>query len=144
MAGVEIDRNGLEVLDREQCLALLRRSSFGRVGLTVGALPTVLPVNYCVAGDEILIRTGTGTKLDAALRGAVVAFEVDDIDPVYHSGWSVVATGEVRQVTDEDELRAAEGLPVTRWAPAGDEHLVAISTVMITGRRLDPAAPPAR
>lgn len=137
---MQIDRNGLEVLDRTQCLDLLRQGSFGRVGTTLGALPTVLPVNYCLAGDEIILRTSAGTKLDAAVRGAVVAFEVDDIDPVYHSGWSVVVTGVARQVTDPEELRSADGLPVARWAPVGEEHVVAISTEMITGRRLDPAA----
>ena len=137
---MQIDRNGLEVLDRAQCLELLSQAHFGRVGLTAGALPTVLPVNYCLAGEDIVIRTGAGTKLEAALRGTVVAFEVDDVDPVYHSGWSVVVTGIATQVTDPDRLQVAGRLPVSRWAPLGDEHLVAISTEIITGRRLDPAA----
>lgn len=140
MDDVEIDRNGLEVLDRAQCLELLGQASFGRVGLTSGALPTVLPVNYCLVGEEILIRTGTGTKLDAALQGTVVAFEIDDIDPVYHSGWSVVVTGVTRRVADPAQVEAAARLPVARWAPLGDEHLVAISTEIVSGRRLDPVA----
>jgi nitroimidazol reductase NimA-like FMN-containing flavoprotein (pyridoxamine 5'-phosphate oxidase superfamily) len=136
---VRIDRNGLEVLDRRQCLDLLGRSTFGRVGITAGALPTILPVNYRLDGDEILVRTGAGTKLDAALRGAVVAFEVDHVDPVYHSGWSVVVTGVARPVTDPERVVAEEHAPVARWAPAGEDHLVAISTDVISGRRLDPA-----
>jgi nitroimidazol reductase NimA-like FMN-containing flavoprotein (pyridoxamine 5'-phosphate oxidase superfamily) len=140
MHRVEVDKNGLEILDREQCLALLAGETIGRVGLTTGALPTVLPVNFCLDGDRVLIRTGEGTKLDAALRGAVVAFEVDDFDPFDHSGWSVVVTGVADEVTEPERLRRAEHLPLPRWAPVGNGHVVAIATEMISGRRLDPVA----
>ena len=57
----------------------------GRVGVSGGALPSVLPVNFRFDGRQILIRTGVGTKLDAAVANAVVAFEVDEIDPVAHT-----------------------------------------------------------
>ena len=50
----------------------------------------VVPVNYAVLDGDIVIRTGSGTKLDAALTGAVVAFEIDSVDPIYHEGWSVM------------------------------------------------------
>lgn len=140
MYRVEVDKNGLEVLDRQQCLALLAGVTIGRVGLTTGALPTVLPVNFCLDGDRVLIRTGEGTKLDAALSGAVVAFEIDDFDPIGHSGWSVVVTGVADEVTEPERLRRAERLPLARWAPVGNGHIVAIATDMISGRRLDPVA----
>jgi uncharacterized protein len=130
----EVDRNGLEVLGREECLRLLRTASLGRVGITTGALPTILPVNFRVDGERILFRTGVGTKLDAATRGAVVAFEADDIDPMYHSGWSVVVTGVACEV-DEPDDEAIYSTP--RWAPAQSERLVAVSTEEMSGRRLD-------
>lgn len=134
---MQVDQNGLEVLDREQCLALLRTATLGRVGLSSGALPTILPVNFHLDGDRILIRSGAGTKLDAALRDAVVAFEADDFDPIDHSGWSVVVTGVAHAVTDPEELAAIRRMPLARWAPAGDEHVVAISLEIVSGRRLD-------
>jgi nitroimidazol reductase NimA-like FMN-containing flavoprotein (pyridoxamine 5'-phosphate oxidase superfamily) len=133
---MEIDRNGLEVLPRAECMRLLRHHTLGRVGLTFGALPTVLPVNYFLKDDQILVRTGAGSKLDAAMRDMVVAFEVDDFDPIYHSGWSVVVTGVASEVTAPDEVGAASGAKVARWAPRGEEHLLAISTEMVSGRRL--------
>ncbi len=74
---MEIDRNGLEVLNREECLRLLRHATLGRVAITSGALPQVLPVNFRLFGDRIVFRTGLGTKLDAATSNNVVAFEVD-------------------------------------------------------------------
>src|SRR4030095_14183770 len=73
---MEVDRNGLEVLDRDECLRLLARATLGRLGFTSGALPTVLPVSYHLDGDRILVRTRRGGRLDAALCDAVVAFEV--------------------------------------------------------------------
>jgi hypothetical protein len=131
---VELDRHGLEVLDRDRCLELLRQHGFGRVAITAGALPCVLPVNYRVIDDQVMFRTARGSKLDAATRNAVVAFEVDDMDPLSHTGWSVVVTG-VARVLDE-EGRDALDLPLARWAPDRDGHVVAISTEVTTGRRL--------
>ena len=133
---MEIDRNGLEVLDREDCLVLLGCATLGRVGVTIGALPSVLPVNYRLVGDEIVIRTGAGTKLDAATQGAVVAFEVDDFDTMEHTGWSVMVTGVARDVTDELERTALLRRQLPRWAPEGGGRIIAISTELTTGRRL--------
>ena len=130
----QIDRNGLEVLDRAECIRLLRTVPLGRIGITTGALPTILPINFRVDGDRILFRTGVGTKLDAATRGAVVAFEVDDIDPMYHSGWSVVVTGVAREVEDPDD---GAMYTTPRWAPGQSERLVEVSIEEISGRRLD-------
>jgi uncharacterized protein len=39
------------------------------------------PVNYLIDGDDIVFRTGEGTRLDAARSGALVTFEVDDSAP---------------------------------------------------------------
>jgi two-component system, NarL family, response regulator DevR len=124
---VEVDRNGLEVLSRDACLRLLATATLGRVGVSVDALPRVLPVNFRFDGGRILIRTGTGTKLDAAADNAVVAFEVDEIDPVAHTGWSVVVTGMARELTDAGELGGGPG-PAARplgtgKRPPSDRHL---------------------
>ena len=63
-----------------------------------------------------------------------MAFEADDIDPMYHSGWSVVVTGIAREVEDPDD-RATYTTP--RWAPGQSERLVQVSIDEISGRRLD-------
>jgi nitroimidazol reductase NimA-like FMN-containing flavoprotein (pyridoxamine 5'-phosphate oxidase superfamily) len=131
-----LDRNGLEVLGRAECLSLLAHATLGRVGVTVGALPAVLPINYRLVGDRIVFRTSGGTKLDAATRNAVVAFEVDDVEPVSHTGWSVLVTGIAREVTDPAELEVLESANVPRWAPSDGDRVVEISTEMISGRRL--------
>ncbi len=126
----------LEVLPREACLQLLHDQTIGRLALTDRALPTILPVNYWFDGASIFVRTNRGSKLDAAMRDAVVAFEVDDVDRVEHTGWSVVVTGIAREVTDPDELRQLERAPIARWAPGWDGHVMAISAQLVSGRRL--------
>ena len=144
MQSMEVDRNGLEVLDRDECLRLLALVTLGRIGFTSGALPTVLPVNFHLDRERILVRTGRGSKLDVALQNAVVAFEVDDFDPIHHSGWSVAVTGVATEISDPAELDAARREPVARWAPAGDATVLAISTELVSGRRITPALLPTR
>lgn len=135
---MQVDQNGLEVLDRDECLALLATATLGRVAVTTGALPQVVPVNFHLEGERILIRTAEGTKLDAALCNAVVAFEADDFDTMYHSGWSVVVTGIARVLPADDET--ARYAPLVRWAPDGRERTIAISTDIVSGRRIVPGA----
>jgi nitroimidazol reductase NimA-like FMN-containing flavoprotein (pyridoxamine 5'-phosphate oxidase superfamily) len=140
---MEMDRNGLEILDRSECLRLLGTITLGRIGLTAGALPRILPVNFRQVGDRILIRTGAGSKLEAATRNAVVAFETDDFDPLDHSGWSVLVTGVARDINDED-LDELERFRLTGLAPPGDGRVVVISTGLVSGRRIVPGLTAAR
>jgi uncharacterized protein len=133
---MQTDRNGLEVLDRAECLRLLAGSLLGRVAVSIGALPVILPVNFLLDGDRILIRTGEGTKLAAAARNAVVAFEVDDVDPFGHSGWSVSVTGTAQEITDREELERITTLPLPHWTPNSVSRVIALSTELVSGRRI--------
>ena len=134
------DRNGLVLLERGECLRLLSRGTLGRVALTMGALPTILPVTYRLIDGDVVFRTGVGEKLAAATRHAVVAFEVDAFDAMSHAGWSVMVTGVTEQVTSVPELVRLEGLGVPRWLPARDDRIVRLIPDLISGRRLDPTA----
>ena len=71
-----------------------------------------------------------------AVRGAVVAFQVDDVDRVARSGWSVTVTATARLVVDEvARARARVDGPVP-WAPGVKDHLISIPLTMVTGRWL--------
>ena len=135
---MEVDRNGLEVLEREECLRLLDTVVVGRVAFTSQALPCVLPVNFRRDGDRILFRTGKGTKLATATRNTVVGFEFDDFDPDTHTGWSVLVVGMAHRLRDRDAADATSSLDLPRWAPHGDGHVVAVSTEIVSGRRIQP------
>lgn len=128
------DRNGFEVLDRTDCLALIAPAGIGRVGFTARALPQILPVDYALVGDQIVFRTSPGSQLERALRDeTVVAFEVDDVGRHPLETWSVVVTGRAGPCRDLLCRRAAEEALGARWAGGG--RYVALSTEIVSGRR---------
>ena len=72
---------GLEIIDRPECEILLRGRTLGRVGVKIADELVILPVFYAVVDGDIVFRTAPGTKLDAAVLGTSVAFEVDGDRP---------------------------------------------------------------
>jgi nitroimidazol reductase NimA-like FMN-containing flavoprotein (pyridoxamine 5'-phosphate oxidase superfamily) len=134
---VIVDGSGIGVMDHEECMARLRRASVGRVAVTIGAVPAVFPVNFGLFDDgTVVFRTGTGTKLDAATRNAVIAFEVDEVDPLYHEGWSVLVVGVADELRDPVLLEQAHRLPLAPWAPGARDHFVCLRPEVVTGRRI--------
>jgi uncharacterized protein len=138
MRAMELDRNGIEVLSRTESLSLLTTVPVGRIGLSMDALPVVLPVNYALDRDRerLVLRTAEGTKLRAALHGAVVAFEADHIDPFSHTGWSVLVRGSSSVLTDDDEIDQVRRLPLRPWANERTDYWVSVSLDLVTGRRV--------
>lgn len=136
----DVDSAGLLVLSREECLSLLATTPIGRIVFTDRALPAVQPVNYLLDGadDEadIVIRTAAGSKLAAATRNAVVAFEIDDFDLASRTGWSVTAVGRARAVTDPEEVRQLAALPLDTWVPGERGHYIVIRAQQLSGRRI--------
>ena len=131
---MEIDREGLEVLDRRECLRLLSGTGLGRIGLTSGALPVVLPVGYAMDGESIVIETGRGTTLGFGTTGSVVAFEVDNLHEHGHSGWTVMVTGVAEKVDDPLEVDRLRHLLADERGE-GDEWFIRIFPELISGRR---------
>lgn len=136
---METDANGMEVLSRTEAIALLETQEVGRLVYTRRALPAVVPVNYAVRGDAILIWTGSTSSLGQAVRGSVVAFETDEVNRAAHSGWSVTVTAPAQLVTDETELAKARIDGPVPWAPGIKEYLIRIPLTMVTGRRIGPS-----
>lgn len=126
----------MEDLSRFECLRLLGEGKVGRIGLSWDALPAIFPVNYVLDGNRIVIRTGYGSKLSAAMAGAVVAFEVDQWDAVSHTGWSVLVRGHARVLLDPAEVEEAKSLPLEPWANPDADHFVEIPCELVTGRRI--------
>jgi nitroimidazol reductase NimA-like FMN-containing flavoprotein (pyridoxamine 5'-phosphate oxidase superfamily) len=128
---------GLSRLDREQCMALLAGASFGRVGVSVDALPAILPVRLALIDGALVFRTVPGTKLAAAARNAVLAVEIDEYDPATAEGWSVLVRGVARELDDDDEIEMARPVLHRSWIPIGaEEHFVRVACDLVTGRRL--------
>ena len=127
----------LEELTAEECTEHLASAHVGRVVLSSGAIPVALPVNFAMLDDDIVFATAPGSKLQAAAHGNVVSVEIDGIDPLYHTGWSVLATGIAREVVDPVEIEKVRRLPLQPWAPSSDrQHFVRVATQLVTGRRI--------
>jgi len=98
-----MERTELIPLTRVDCLHLLAAHGLGRVVFTTSAMPAVQPVRYVLHGDEVVFQVTDGGPLSTATRHAVVVgFQVDDIDPVTHAGWSVLGVGQAYEITDAD------------------------------------------
>ncbi|WP_103349250.1 pyridoxamine 5'-phosphate oxidase family protein [Amycolatopsis sp. CA-128772] len=80
------------LLDRQQCLALLRTASLGRVIFTHRAMPAVRPVRFTVVDDAVVFAVPAGSPLYAGARDAVVAFEADEFADT-GAGWYVSLLG---------------------------------------------------
>ena len=117
------------------------RGGLGRVAVSVGALPAIFPVNYATLDGDVVFLSGRGTKLTAALRGSVVAFEVDEADRFAHTGWSVTVVGPAHLITDPDERAMASALPLSSWAPGRTDEFVRIEARLVSGRLLTHALP---
>jgi uncharacterized protein len=127
---------GLELLTEEKCWELLASGRVGRVGVTVGALPAIFPVNYAVIDGGIVFRTAPGTKLAAATAGTVVAFEVDDLRAADRSGWSVLAVGRSQVVHDLDVTLQVLAAGLEPWAEGNRTNIVRVTPELLSGRRL--------
>jgi len=142
MATADTDRSGLEVLDQAECLRLLALATLGRVAVSTKALPMVMPVSYRLVNEQIVFRTRRDTHLGLGTHNSVVAFEVDDIHPTDHSGWSVMVTGIASEVHDPSRIAALEGTDLPRWSGGDATRVVAIELTLVSGRRSSPKEMP--
>jgi nitroimidazol reductase NimA-like FMN-containing flavoprotein (pyridoxamine 5'-phosphate oxidase superfamily) len=127
---------GPAVLTRGACLDLLRQQRVGRLGFVADGWPIILPVNYALDGETIVLRSGPGTKLNAVRHGAPAAFEVDDLDDVHRSGRSVLVLGMASEIVDEAGLLRAKRLPLRPWSTTPKDFWIRVDPVQITGRAL--------
>ncbi|HZQ58431.1 MAG TPA: pyridoxamine 5'-phosphate oxidase family protein [Acidimicrobiales bacterium] len=128
----------LDELDRDACIRFLGTRGVGRVAVVVEGFPVVLPVNYRVLPTDgelcIVMRTRPGNRLDAAARAG---FEVDGIDPVHRTGWSVLVRGLVTHL-GADEVRAfGAAADPGPWLDGRDAWL-ALRAIDVSGRVLRP------
>lgn len=137
--GTALSHPQLRDLGEQECRALLSTHGVGRVSLTTLRGPAVFPVNYEVVDDAIAFRTAPDASPAAALENEV-AFEVDHVDDALSQGWSVLAVGRARAVTDLDEIRTLEERAHTKpWAGGRRTLWVSIGVDRLTGRRITAA-----
>ena len=116
---------------------LLAGASLGRIVFTWHAMPAIRPVNHLVDNQTVIIRSHLGAAVTgrAGGDGTVVCYEADDIDPVRHTGWSVIVTGMARLVRDPAAVSRYQQL-LQPWAAGQMDNVIAIEPQLVTGLRL--------
>jgi nitroimidazol reductase NimA-like FMN-containing flavoprotein (pyridoxamine 5'-phosphate oxidase superfamily) len=136
--------DGLELLTEDQAQGLLAAGEVGRVGITIGALPAIFPVNYRLIDGSIVFRTAPGSRMSAAAEGTVVAFEVDDYQLADRSGWSVLAIGRADVIHDLAVSSMVLDARLQPFADGSRTAIVRIEPTFISGRRIVHEQPPSR
>jgi uncharacterized protein len=125
-------------LSPDHCREILitHRPRLGRLAFVDHGWPLVVPMNYYAEDRVIYFRTAAGSKLLAALRAQHVSFEIDHVDDVWQEGWSVLALGRLRMLTDPDEIAEVSRVPLRAWAGGERPHYLRMDITSISGRRI--------
>ena len=120
----------LESLSIEQCFELMDGQPIGRVAVaSIEGPPLVVPVNFVLDGASVVFRSDLGEKIEAL--GQRVSFEVDWIDPLHHTGWSVLLHGPLSLIAPEE----VEHLRLDPWVGPRTLWLRIVPDIA-TGRRI--------
>ena len=130
------DTKPLASLTEAESVALLGTQKVGRLVFTRWALPAVAPVNFVLRAGAIWIWTASTSSTWQAVRGSVVAFEVDQLDAATRTGWSVVVLGVAELVTRPEEIEEARRYGPEPWVAGRKEYLLRIPLKLVSGRRI--------
>ncbi len=134
---VWIDQRGSEVVPLPECLRLLavaaKKGAIGRLAVSQDQAPLVRPANFTYHDRNLVIRLGEGTICSAAV-GALVAFEVDEVDHETGLAWSVLVRGLATLAPNSEPDVKSEEAPKP-LVPDPGETLLAIRADVVTGRR---------
>lgn len=121
----------LAEIDERECWELLSTRPVGRLVWNGSDGLTAVPVNYRTGPDEVVVRTSAYSTMARECDDSPVTFQVDQIDPMTRSGWSVLVRG-----VAHFEVTGSDPDDVDVW-PAGHRPVqVRIEASHVSGRRL--------
>ncbi|MGQ0842874.1 MAG: AAA family ATPase [Sporichthyaceae bacterium] len=124
-------------LDHDRALTLLssRSPGFGRLAFAVYGAAHIEVVNFLLDAGEVVFRIDAGAKLIAVGHGGHFAFQIDQIDPVTRSGWTVTAVGPVHRVHGPEAERLTRAL--TPWVGGDKRFVMRLTPRRVFGRLLE-------
>ncbi len=126
----------VEVLSREECLALLAQSGIARLAWVDGDRARIVPVAIAVADGAIVFWSGPGRKVDAALAGQLFTLEVERLEPALHLGWSIEVLGSASVDDAPETVEQVLRSELRPWIGMDEPRLICVAMEEITGRRL--------
>lgn len=136
MVQSDIQPGRLAVLSDGECWDLLRSQPVGRIAWSGIQGVSVVPVNFTVVDEAIILRTTPYSLLARDSADREVAFQVDHLDLERHEGWSVLARGRTHRADRSPEHPQP-------WATGSRVLGLRIDVRSVSGRRLLPGGPPA-
>lgn len=115
-------------LSEEECRQLLHERSVARISWASRDGILILPVNYVVQDEIILVRVSSDSVLGELVEGHDVAVQIEDVDEMTANGWSVLVRGRSERYSGEVE---AQPQP---WAPGRRDLLISVTPRSISGR----------
>lgn len=130
------DRPVLESMSVDECRTLVTPGGIGRVVFSNDRGSVALPVNFRMLGHDVVFRSESDSPVLSAITDGEISFEVDHLDEALTEGWSVLFSGEGREIVDATEHEQAEALDITPWAGGQRDTYVALVPDIVTGRRI--------
>jgi uncharacterized protein len=129
---------GLRTLSRTECMNLLTEAQVGRVGVVIGALPAIFPVNYQVRGEDlVLFGAARGSSLARSTDEAVIAFQADVYDHDRRTGWTVMGVGRSTWVPRPESPTGPVDTAPDPWVTGQEpDILVQLRLADVSGHRI--------
>jgi hypothetical protein len=96
----------------------------------------ILPVNYVLVNDSVIFRTVPGGEISHHALSSICAFEIDETDEFFESGWSVVVVGRLQLATEDDFAQMLYGKLPEPWAGGNRPMFVRLPCEQVSGRRV--------
>lgn len=128
-------REPVELSVRE-CLDLLSGGVVGRIALTTPGGPRIVPVNYAINDESVIIRTSPYSELATYGPRNQAAFEIDHFDYDRHQGWSVVAHGRLEVLAPEELEDVRKTWEPRPWAGGIRSLFLRLPWRELSGRRV--------
>jgi hypothetical protein len=113
-----------------------RPSQWERIAYPADFGARILPVNYLFVDECIIFRTVPDGEIYRHALHSNCAFEIDETNEFFESGWSVVVLGRLELATEEDFARMQYGGMPAPWAVGDRRMFVRLGCEHLSGRRV--------
>jgi len=130
----------------EECLDRLAAETVGRLAFAAADGPRIVPLNYALVDDAIVVRTTAYSEVATHAVGHPAAFEVDRLDHDTRTGWSVLVVGVLHDLEPADLENVHKVWTASSWAGGVRNRYLQLRWREVSGRRLgdSPSAPARR
>jgi len=126
-----------ERLTADECWRLVGARGAGRIAFAGDTALRVVPTRYDVDHATAYVRATTFGELARSVHGRGTTLQVDDVDPLTLTGWSVQLSGVAHRVEDAATVAFLWSLErPAPWSPGPTTQWLALAVDTIEGQRV--------